>query len=258
MTPLFTATPTPTNTLTSTPLPTSTLTPLPTVSLQLITSPSSADAGQSYSYTWDITVTGSAPQNGVLTQTLPTGISVAGFPQGPSGTVNGNQITWNLGSLPVGTTQLQVNVAIDGSVAGGTVLSSQGTLTYMGGSSTSNSASVSVVALTSTPTAPPTATATTTPEPIGGVPVLYPNPATGPGPVSIQLPTYPGVAKVALQVFTTAFRMVNTLSYDNQAGGSNVALPLTDRNNRPLANGLYYVVVQSPAGRSILKLLILR
>jgi hypothetical protein len=90
------------------------------------------------------------------------------------------------------------------------------------------------------------------------VPVLYPNPVSGPGPVSIQLPTYPGTGKVTVQVFTTAFRMVNTLSFDNQAGASQVSLPLTDRNNRPLANGLYYVVVQSPAGRSVLKLLILR
>jgi hypothetical protein len=231
---------------------------MPTVSLQLITSPSSADAGQGYSYTWNITVTGSAPQNGVLTETLPTGISVAGFPLGPSGTVNGNQITWNLVSLPVGVTQLQVNVTIDGTVAGGTVLSSQGTLTYTGGSASSNSASVSVVALTSTPTSTPTLTFTPTPEPIGGVPVLYPNPVSGPGPVTIQLPNYPGTDKVTLKVFTTAFRMVNTIPYDSQAGGSNISLPLTDRNNQPLANGLYYVVVKSPAGKSILKLLILR
>jgi hypothetical protein len=228
------------------------------VSLQLNTSSSSQTAGQSYSYTWNITVTGSAPQNGVLTETLPTGISVAGFPQGPSGIVNGNQITWNLGSLPVGVTQLQVNVTIDGSVSGGTVLSSQGTLTYTGGSASSNSASVSVVALTSTPTASPTATATPTPGPIGGMPVLYPNPVSGPGPVTIQLPNYPGSEVVTIQVFTTAFRMVNSLPPKSEAGGSHVTLPLTDRNNRPLANGLYYVVVNSPAEKSILKLLILR
>ena len=203
-------------------------------------------------------MTGSAPQNGVLTETLPAGVSVAGFPQGPSGTVNGNQITWNLSNLPVGVTQLQVNVEIAGSVAGGTVLSSQGTLTYTGGSASSNSASVSVVALTATSTSTPTLTFTPTPQPIGGVPVLYPNPVSGPGPVTIQLPTYPGMAKVTVQVFTTAFRMVNTISFPSQAGGSQVSLPLTDRNNRPLANGLYYVLVQSPAGRAILKLLILR
>ncbi len=256
VTPPFTATATPTSTSTATALPTSTLTPLPTVSLQLNTSSSSADAGQSYSYTWEITVTGSSPQNGTLTQSLPAGVTVTGF-SGSSGVVNGNQITWNLNNLPVGVTQLQVNVEIDGSVAGGTELSSQGTLSYTGGSASSNSASVSVVALTSTPTSTPTLTFTPTPEPIGGVPVLYPNPVSGPGPVNIQLPTYPGTSKVTVQVFTTAFRMVNEFSV-TQAGGSVVSLPLTDRNNRPLANGLYYVLVNSPAGKSILKLLILR
>ena len=203
-------------------------------------------------------MTGSAPQNAVLTQALPTGISVAGFPLGPSGTVTGNQVTWNLSNLPVGVTEIQVNVQIDGTVAGGTVLSSQGTLTYTGGSASSNSASVSVVALTFTPTASPIATATPTPEPIGGVPVLYPNPVSGPGPVTIQLPNYPGMGKVTIQIFTTAFRMVNTLNFVSEAGGSKVSLPLTDRNGRPLANGLYYVVVNTSAGRSVLKLLILR
>jgi len=76
--------------------------------------------------------------------------------------------------------------------------------------------------------------------------------------VSIQLPSYPGTGKVTVQVFTTAFRTVNTVNFPSQADGSQVALPLSDRNGAPLANGLYYVLVQSPAGRSILKLLILR
>ncbi len=253
VTPPFTATPTPTETLTATPLFTSTLTPQPTVSLSLNTSSSSANAGQSYSYTWNITVTGSAPQNGVLTQTLPTGVSVTGFPLGPSGVVNGNQITWSLSNLTVGVTQLQVNVEINGSVAGGTTLSSQGTLSYTGGSASSNSASVSVVALTFTPSF----TFTPTPGPSGGVPVLYPNPVSGPDPVTIQLPNYPGVGKVTVQVFTTAFRTVKEFSV-TQAGGSVVSLPLSDQRGSPLANGLYYVAVTTPNGRSIMKLLILR
>ena len=141
------------------------------------------------------------------------------------------------------------------------MLSSQGTLTYTGGSASSNSASVSVVALTFTPTASPTATATPGSGSAGGgikPPVLFPNPVSGDGPVSIQLPNYPGTGKVTIQVFTTAFRMVNTIGFISEAGGSLVALPLTDRNGRSLANGLYYVVIQTPAGKSILKLLILR
>jgi xyloglucan-specific exo-beta-1,4-glucanase len=256
LTPSFTSTSVFTNTYTPTGTPT--LTPLPGVSPQLNTSSSSAAAGQGFSYTWEITVTGSASQNSTLTQTLPPGISVVGFIQGPSGAVSGSQITWSLGSLPVGVTELQVNVEIDASVTGGTALSSQGTLSYTGGSVSSNSASVSVVVLTFTPTVSPTATATPTSGPSSKVPVLYPNPVSGSGPVTIQLPVYPGMGKVTVQVFTTAFRMVNTLSFPSQAGGSQISLPLTDRNNRPLANGLYYVLVQSPAGRSILKLLILR
>ena len=87
---------------------------------------------------------------------------------------------------------------------------------------------------------------------------MPPNPVSGDGPVSIRLPNYRGAATVTLQVFTTAFRMVNTLSYPNQVGGVNVALPLSDRHGVPLANGLYYVLVTTPDGRSILKLLILR
>jgi hypothetical protein len=90
------------------------------------------------------------------------------------------------------------------------------------------------------------------------VPVLYPNPVSGPGPVTIQLPNYPGSEVVTIQVFTTAFRMVNSLPPKSETGGSHVTLPLTDRKGAPLADGLYYVLVTSPAGKSIVKLLILR
>jgi hypothetical protein len=88
--------------------------------------------------------------------------------------------------------------------------------------------------------------------------VIYPNPVKGPGPVSIRLPEYAGVADVSVKVFTTAFRMVNSFTVSHQAGGTDVSLPLTDRGGRPLADGLYYVMVTMPAGRSIEKLLILR
>jgi len=75
--------------------------------------------------------------------------------------------------------------------------------------------------------------------------------------VGIQLPSYPGTGEVKIQVFTTAFRMVNWMS-EPKAGGSVVTLPLSDHWSRPLADGIYYVQVQSPAGTAILKLLILR
>jgi hypothetical protein len=74
----------------------------------------------------------------------------------------------------------------------------------------------------------------------------------------IRLPNYPGVGTVRIEVFTTAFRKVNAPPPSQQAGGATVDLPLTDKGGSPLANGLYYVVVNSPAGKSILKLLLLR
>jgi hypothetical protein len=102
-----------------------------------------------------------------------------------------------------------------------------------------------------------TPTSTASVEPLK-TPVIYPNPVKGPGPVSIRLPEYAGVADISVKVFTTAFRMVNSFTVSHQAGGADVSLPLTDRGGRPLANGLYYVMVTTPEGRSILKLLILR
>jgi hypothetical protein len=92
---------------------------------------------------------------------------------------------------------------------------------------------------------------------VQGTPVIYPNPVKGGGPVSIRLPNHAGTAKVTVTVFTTAFRRVNEFSV-TQAGGSDVSLPLSDRNGKPLANGLYYVLIQTPSGKSIEKLLVLR
>ena len=110
--------------------------------------------------------------------------------------------------------------------------------------------------MTVTPfTSTPTATAAVTPV---SNPVLYPNPVSGPGPISIRLPNYPGLADIPVKVYTTAFRLVDKFTADQMAGGSNVSLPLTDQGGSPLANGLYYVVVTTPEGRSTLKLLIIR
>ena len=89
-------------------------------------------------------------------------------------------------------------------------------------------------------------------------PVIYPNPARGPGPVNIRLPNYPGLADIPVKVYTTAFRLVDKFTATQMAGGNNVSLPLTDQEGMPLANGLYYVVVTTPLGRSMEKLLILR
>jgi hypothetical protein len=88
--------------------------------------------------------------------------------------------------------------------------------------------------------------------------VLFPNPATGPGPVTLQI-TLSSSEQVQILVFTTAFRRVNEITLSNvPAGTTDVALPLTGQQGTPLANGLYYVVVRTSQGRFITKLMVLR
>jgi hypothetical protein len=103
---------------------------------------------------------------------------------------------------------------------------------------------------------------TATPTPISSTavstPVIYPNPARGPDPVNIRLPNYLGVADIPVKVYTTVFRLVDKFTAYQMAGGSDVSLPLTDQGGTPLANGLYYVSVTTPLGRSVEKLLVLR
>jgi hypothetical protein len=77
--------------------------------------------------------------------------------------------------------------------------------------------------------------------------------------VTIQISLSSPADRVQILLYTTAFRRVNEITLPGvPAGTSNLSLPLTDRKGNPLANGLYYVVVRSPQGRFILKLLILR
>ncbi len=123
------------------------------------------------------------------------------------------------------------------------------------------------LASTATPTATPTLTPTLTstaqptniptPHPSTTQVVLYPNPSNGTQPLLIAVPlTAP--ADVKVQIFTTAFRKVQEKNYPSQPVGIPVSITLNDREGTPLASGLYYVVVITPQGRSIGKLLILR
>lgn len=86
--------------------------------------------------------------------------------------------------------------------------------------------------------------------------MLYPNPVTG-GDVTLN-PGLSATSDVTVSILTTAFRRVNLESFPKVPAGATVTVVLTDRMGVPLANGLYYVAVQTAQGRSILKLLILR
>ena len=93
----------------------------------------------------------------------------------------------------------------------------------------------------------------------GGVTVvLYPNPANGRDPIYAQLPRSSGSMDVSVKVFTTAFRKVYEEDFHRVPGNADLPLKLSDKAGTDLANGLYFVVFQTPQGNWTGKLLILR
>jgi hypothetical protein len=109
---------------------------------------------------------------------------------------------------------------------------------------------------TQTRTATVTETRTSTPQP-NSTPVLYPNPVSGPT-VDILLPPYTGLENIRVEIFTLSFRKVVDKTYFGVGGGTPVVVVLTGSSGRPLANGIFYVVVTVGGHRSIEKLMILR
>src|SRR5579871_1676983 len=109
-----------------------------------------------------------------------------------------------------------------------------------------------------TPTLQPSMTSTpsasTTPA-VSATPLLYPNPATG-GSVTLQV-SLATAGEVRVQIFTPSFRQVLNITLPEPAGTDKLDIPLKDKGGRPLANGLYYVLVTANGKRTILKLLIL-
>jgi hypothetical protein len=72
------------------------------------------------------------------------------------------------------------------------------------------------------------------------------------------LPPLTKVSDVKVQIFTLGFRKVNEMVFPQVLPGVSVSINLVDRWNKPLANGLYYIVVITDQGRSIAKLMIIR
>jgi hypothetical protein len=62
-----------------------------------------------------------------------------------------------------------------------------------------------------------------------------------------------------VKLYTTAFRMVQEVTLPNlPAGPVKTQVPLVDKKGHLLANGLYYIVIFTPQGHSVGKLLITR
>ncbi|HVZ81237.1 MAG TPA: malectin domain-containing carbohydrate-binding protein [bacterium] len=105
---------------------------------------------------------------------------------------------------------------------------------------------------TRTWTSTATASWTSTPTPIPA-PVLYPNPWDGDSPLSLGIALPPG-SEVHLRLWTSAFRMVWSDQVTvSGTGNEHMTLFLPK-----VANGLYYLGVESKGKHWVLKLLVLR
>lgn len=87
--------------------------------------------------------------------------------------------------------------------------------------------------------------------------MLYPNPVAGSG-VKVLPPAYAGTADVRIEVLTVTFRKVLDQTFPDVPAGTAVTVPLDDSWGHPLADGLYYVVVEVNGKKTIAELLILR
>jgi hypothetical protein len=65
-------------------------------------------------------------------------------------------------------------------------------------------------------------------------------------------------ADVTVRIYTTAFRLVQTEPFPQAQPGALINVILTDKWNNPLANGLYYLVIEAGGKRWVTKLLVTR
>jgi hypothetical protein len=212
-----------------------------------------------------------------------TGVTVEinGTQAGSPALFSTNPLTLNLGSyvLPPNTQTMQILLSFSGSASGsyqlsigamsGTSANNGGQAAAFTGIPSTGGYSVVVQAPTPTQTLSPTPsftpTATVSPTPTSSqtpvpqkFPVIYPNPVDGTAPVNVRPPFFTGVSDVKVQIFTLAYRKVQEHTYKNLVVGQDCPIKLVDEHNDLLANGLYYVVVTTNAGRTIGKMLVLR
>ncbi len=113
------------------------------------------------------------------------------------------------------------------------------------------------------PTATPTNTPTATPIPTATIPayvppVIWPNPSNGNQTVNLHL-TLSATADLHIRIYTTSFRKVKDTVIPNIPAGSQViSLDTKDRTETALANGLYYLVIDTGQNHIVLRMLILR
>jgi hypothetical protein len=99
---------------------------------------------------------------------------------------------------------------------------------------------------------------TDTPVPGGDKLILYPNPLKTSEPVHIVMPGRTQSSDVTVKIYTVAFRLVQQQAFAQVPAGAEITVEMKDRTGKPLASGLYYVVVNTDGLRYIAKLIISR
>jgi len=123
--------------------------------------------------------------------------------------------------------------------------------------STSTSTVTLTPTITSTPTTTPTSTVTYTPTEGCHDPVFYPNPCKT-GKITIHMSSCDPIKGTTVKIFTVAFRKVASREITSFSEGTDLYIDLKDDWGNDLANGIYYLVVNTVQKRTILKLLVLR
>ena len=127
---------------------------------------------------------------------------------------------------------------------------------------TGSATATPTVSNTPTATWTTTVTATLTPTPTPTLsavrqPVLWPNPVQIGD--EVQLLVNPSIAgSVRVRCYTPSHRRVSEQSWELAAEETKLTMGLKDEDGKPFANGLYYLMVDTPNVKSILKLLVLR
>jgi uncharacterized repeat protein (TIGR01451 family) len=112
-------------------------------------SSSTAQSGNSLTYTLNLSVTGNSVSNLVVNDTLPTGETFASFISSPAGTATNASaqglLTWTLPSpLSAGNYQLVYQTQVNNLIPGGTTLTNQALAAYPGGAPVTAGVSVLV------------------------------------------------------------------------------------------------------------------
>jgi hypothetical protein len=251
-----------TSTFTQTPTTTPTATLVPGVSFGTPQFTGSTLPGGAVTYTVPISITISSANSVTFADNLPSGLTFSSFDLIPAGGIATNSpsspsIIWV--TLPVGTYNVTFIATID-PTASGTLTNSPALSAAVSLGPIHASPSSIVVTV---PTATPTVTASVTNTPIIPVavttPIPYPNPATTTGPIDVSVSFGQPTGPINLEIYTTAFRKVRSIPEGQVTAGTySWPLYLVDNQSVPLANGLYYVVVSTPNGRGIGKVLVLR